>query len=74
MLLGTEEWWRSRLEVKAAGSWSAPFVRLLDQIKTQIGIPEICMAIMKGTWVQPTVECLAQADLVASISHFQPAA
>ena len=28
MLLGTEAWWQSWLTLRAAGSWTAPFIRL----------------------------------------------
>ena len=48
ILLGTAEWWQSWITLKAAGSWKAPFVDLLNQIETQIGVSVRCMALTIG--------------------------
>jgi hypothetical protein len=45
LLLGTKAWWESWITLKAAGSWKAPFVDLLLQIETQIGVSVMCMAL-----------------------------
>ena len=55
MLLGTEAWWQSWLTLRAAGSWPAAFVCLLNQIETQIGIPVRCMATTQGK-LEPPIE------------------
>lgn len=66
MLLGTEAWWQSWLTLRAAGSWTAPFSRLLNQIETQIGIPVRCMAITKGPLEPPMERHIAPVDLINS--------
>jgi hypothetical protein len=45
LLLGTKAWWESWITLRAAGSWKAPFVDLLLQIETQIGVSVMCMAL-----------------------------
>ena len=67
MLLGTEAWWQSWRTLRAAGSWTAPFVRLLNQIEMQIGIPVRCVAVTQGDSELPTGRHLVPVGLDASI-------
>jgi hypothetical protein len=63
MLLGTEAWWKSWFALKAAGSWTAGFARMLNEIETHIGIPVRCMAITESPAEAPIERRLVVVDL-----------
>jgi Predicted nuclease of the RecB family len=67
MLIGTDAWWQSWLTLRAAGLWTAPFARLLNQIEMQIGVPVRCMAITQDDSEPPIERHFVPVDLVASI-------
>lgn len=48
LLLGTNAWWHSWLEARSAGPWTAVFVRLLNDIESELGIPARCLAIAES--------------------------
>jgi hypothetical protein len=63
LLLGTEEWWKSWFALKAAGSWTAAFSHLLNEIETHIGIHVRCMAITDSPSEAPIERRLVTVDL-----------
>ena len=63
MLIGTDAWWQSWLTLKAAGTWTAPLARLLNQIKLQIGVPVSCMAITQNDSEPPIARHFVPVDL-----------
>jgi hypothetical protein len=63
LLLGTEAWWKSWFALKAAGSWTAGFAHLLNEIETHIGIPVRCMAITESSSETPIERRLIAVDL-----------
>jgi hypothetical protein len=48
LLLGTNAWWQAWLKARSAGSWTAGFRRLLNDIECEFCIPVKCLEITEN--------------------------
>ena len=51
-LLAPESWWRSWLELRAAGIWGPAFARLIAAVEAQTGLIISCMALEEAHVIQ----------------------
>ena len=71
-LLAPEGWWRSWLELRAAGIWGPAFARLIAAVEAQTGLIISCMALEEAHVIQGSGGSASRYEHVPALYPVRP--